>query len=462
MPLAVFRFAVALAVGTAVKFQNYEASGTPPGAPLSILLSSSSVPKNYMFAERYLFTVPGENKIYSCVPDPSTGGSCTSESVLTSSITGPFSIRPHSNRNEGYVVVAKTSHVVYTVSDSGTKTEVAGSEGSSGTALTGKCQLEEPKSAVYLSDGSLIIADTGNRRILRKGSSSSNCTVLFGKMPDASTAVINLQDPSAVTVDDAGGCVISDQSTPDNTVRGPAVIHCTSPTSCTVVVDFGNVSISPDNGWNGAHPRTAVYDASSGTYKVLVTGQKNGAPATEIWSCQSGGACSVALSGLADPPDLSFYHGEYFLADGNNLRVCKDGVANTTCHTIRQFVGATVQSVQSVLPVFPAQENYTLKWVAYENEAFNHSGELQYTGEPFLEFYVGDYAIDGCINPSDVPDDGPVKEKASYCLNLFNLSTLVVRRSDTKGIVGAVNCCNNQARLTESSGSGTIKTSTSR
>eukprot|EP00931_Biecheleriopsis_adriatica_P013580 TRINITY_DN11501_c0_g1_i2.p1 TRINITY_DN11501_c0_g1~~TRINITY_DN11501_c0_g1_i2.p1 ORF type:complete len:163 (+),score=19.30 TRINITY_DN11501_c0_g1_i2:78-566(+) len=109
-------------------------------------------------------------------------------------------------------------------------------------------------------------------------------------------------------------------------------------------------------------------------------------------------------------------------------------------------------------------ENYTLQWVAYDGdgEAFNHTGEIQYTGEVSgLAFYIGDirpwapYYGDGCITSSDAPV-GEVKVKAEYCEQEYGLKTVVIRRSDG-AIVGAANCCNSQARLTKVSGSGTIK-----
>eukprot|EP00931_Biecheleriopsis_adriatica_P088292 TRINITY_DN6264_c0_g1_i11.p2 TRINITY_DN6264_c0_g1~~TRINITY_DN6264_c0_g1_i11.p2 ORF type:complete len:266 (-),score=36.30 TRINITY_DN6264_c0_g1_i11:406-1203(-) len=100
-------------------------------------------------------------------------------------------------------------------------------------------------------------------------------------------------------------------------------------------------------------------------------------------------------------------------------------------------------------------ESYLLKWVAYEDGAFNHSGELLYTGMRNVEFQIGDFRTDGCIEPKDVPD-GPVKHKSVYCRDWHSLKTLVVRRTDTKEIVGAVNCCNAQARLLDVSGTGRL------
>eukprot|EP00931_Biecheleriopsis_adriatica_P028469 TRINITY_DN16965_c0_g1_i7.p1 TRINITY_DN16965_c0_g1~~TRINITY_DN16965_c0_g1_i7.p1 ORF type:complete len:564 (+),score=115.81 TRINITY_DN16965_c0_g1_i7:35-1726(+) len=105
-------------------------------------------------------------------------------------------------------------------------------------------------------------------------------------------------------------------------------------------------------------------------------------------------------------------------------------------------------------------ETYTVKWVAYESGGFNHSGEVQYNGSRGIEFYVGDFKTDGCIGPQDAPD-GAVKWKAEYCLKLYNLRVLIARRSDTNEIVSALSCCNNQGRLVEVTGSGSIKNFTS-
>eukprot|EP00931_Biecheleriopsis_adriatica_P033789 TRINITY_DN19592_c0_g4_i2.p1 TRINITY_DN19592_c0_g4~~TRINITY_DN19592_c0_g4_i2.p1 ORF type:complete len:152 (+),score=20.67 TRINITY_DN19592_c0_g4_i2:56-511(+) len=110
-------------------------------------------------------------------------------------------------------------------------------------------------------------------------------------------------------------------------------------------------------------------------------------------------------------------------------------------------------------------EHYTLKWVAYENESFNHSGEVLYTGDPNLVFYIGNfrYPGDGCAASTDADvaiAPLEVKWKAEYCERLHTLNgTVVIRRNDTKAIVGAANCCNNQGRLLGASGTGAVLSS---
>ena len=101
-----------------------------------------------------------------------------------------------------------------------------------------------------------------------------------------------------------------------------------------------------------------------------------------------------------------------------------------------------------------------MKWVAHEDGVFNHTDEIQYKGPRGSEFYVGDFRTDGCIGSADAPD-GPIKRRTEYCSKLHGLRVLVARRSNSSDIVGALNCCNNQARLIEVSGSGTIRNFTS-
>eukprot|EP00931_Biecheleriopsis_adriatica_P112760 TRINITY_DN8750_c0_g1_i2.p1 TRINITY_DN8750_c0_g1~~TRINITY_DN8750_c0_g1_i2.p1 ORF type:complete len:134 (+),score=11.02 TRINITY_DN8750_c0_g1_i2:162-563(+) len=123
----------------------------------------------------------------------------------------------------------------------------------------------------------------------------------------------------------------------------------------------------------------------------------------------------------------------------------------TTTMTVTTTVTTT-----STTTTTPTTETYTLKWVAHEDGKFNHSHEIQYTGPSGSEFYVGDFRTDGCIGSADAPD-GPIKHFAEYCSDLHGVSALVVRRTNSTDIVGALICCNNQARLIEVSGSGSIR-----
>eukprot|EP00931_Biecheleriopsis_adriatica_P094747 TRINITY_DN6836_c2_g1_i4.p1 TRINITY_DN6836_c2_g1~~TRINITY_DN6836_c2_g1_i4.p1 ORF type:complete len:155 (+),score=20.14 TRINITY_DN6836_c2_g1_i4:314-778(+) len=145
-----------------------------------------------------------------------------------------------------------------------------------------------------------------------------------------------------------------------------------------------------------------------------------------------------------------------------DLRGFFDGFQDNTYGYLLPYYSSNAKVARFCLgtTMTTTQETYTLTWVAYEDGESNHTEKIQYKGPRGSEFYVGDFRTDGCIGSADAPD-GPVKQKTEYCSNWHGLSTLVVRRSNSTDIVGAMNCCNNQARLINVSGSGTIRNFTS-
>eukprot|EP00931_Biecheleriopsis_adriatica_P004015 TRINITY_DN10574_c1_g1_i1.p1 TRINITY_DN10574_c1_g1~~TRINITY_DN10574_c1_g1_i1.p1 ORF type:complete len:469 (-),score=35.07 TRINITY_DN10574_c1_g1_i1:175-1506(-) len=440
MTLAFTGFALTLAVSAAYKHHG-------SAGDLSLSLSEAlPVPSKYLFTG----LTGSPPQIYFCVPDNT--GTCTSESAFTSAITNPFFIQPRSSG--GYVVVSRAGNKVYTLSENAATVE----------EVSGSCSLSYPSSALYSSDGSLIIADTYNNRILRKESPSASCTTMFG---GTSNVVTSLNGPMSIREDGAGGYVI---------LHGGGsnyeVIHCTTTESCTAAVTFGTGTNTAASYTNHEPFPAAFRDASTGAFKVLMSAKKNSGyyKANEIWSCLLG-TCSTVVSSVSQnpPKSMEYSQGHYYVSapadnwSGYNLRVCKE--SDGTCQTIRHVNF----QVQQLLPIFPTattttttQETYVLEWVAYEDGAVNHTGQIQYTGKSGLVFYIGDYRNgDGCAKPAE-RTDAKVKALAEYCESLHQLdSVVVVRRNDTGAIVGAVNCCNNQARLTNVTGSGTIMNFTS-